>query len=208
MAEINVSIDTVELERKLEALQGVKNGAPRAIMRAMNRTLTGMGTDASRKASKSYVIKQKDVRANLDLKDKATMTDLSITMRSRGRPIRLAKFRTKPNKSPGRRGSPPAFAQVKRAGAGGRISGAFMANFQAGKGSHQGVFVRTGKFARVRRGANAGKVREKIRQLHGPGVVQMLDNQPVRDAIQAGATERFNKELDHQVKHLLREANK
>lgn len=208
MAEINVSIDTSELERKIQALDGVKNGAPRAIMRAMNRTLTGMGTDASRKASKSYIIKQKDVKANLDLRDKASMTDLSISMRSRGRPIRLMKFRTKPNKNPGRRGSPSAFAQVKRVGAGGRISGAFMANFQAGAGTHQGVFVRTGKFARVRRGANAGKVREKIRQLHGPGVVQMLDNQPMREAIQVGATERFNKELDHQVKHLLREAKK
>ena len=202
--EIEVSIDQTDLENRLERLREVKNGAPRALMRALNRTLTGMGTDAAKETSAQYVIKQKDVKANLN-KSRANMSNLSIVMRSKGRPIRLVKFKTKPNKRPGQRGGQPAFAQVKRDGGGGRIPGSFMANFQAGKDSHKGLFVRTGKFAKMKRGRHQGQRREQIRQLHGPGVVQMLRQEDVRSAIQTNATGRFNKQLDHEIKHLLRD---
>ena len=200
---VAIDIDHSQVERKVQALRDIKDGAPRAILRAMNRTLQGMGTDAGRESSQRYIIKQKNVRAHLNLKDRATLNDLSISMRSTGRPIRLAKFKTKPNKRPGQKGSPTAFAQVKRDTAGNRIRGAFMADFRAGKDGHTGIFVRTGKFAKVRRGPYKGTVRESIRQLHGPGVVQMLDNPKVRELIQNNALKRFDKELEHQVEHLL-----
>jgi len=78
-----------------------------------------------------------------------------------------------------------------------------MARFSAGTDSHGGIFQRTGVFAVMKRGRYAGKERERIEQLHGPSVVQMLDNEEIRDAIIEGATERFSKSLDQQVKHLL-----
>ena len=201
--EIEVSIDQTDLELRLQSLRDIKNGAPRALMHALNRTLTGMGTDAAKQASVQYIIKQKDVKANLN-KSRANMSNLSITMRSKGRPIRLVKFRVRANTRPGRKGGKPAFAKVKRDGSGGRIPGAFMANFQAGKDSHEGVFVRTGRFAKMKRGRHQGQVREQIRQLHGPGVVQMLSQEDVKNVIQSNATERFNKQFDHEVRRILK----
>lgn len=150
-----------------------------------------------------YIINQKEVHKRLDLK-KASLTNLSVSMGSKGRPFRLFKFKTRANKSPGKKGAPPAFAQVKRSSGGGRIPGAFMANFKAGAGNNKGVFVRTGTFRKKRRGIHAGKIRENIRQLHAPGTAQMLNNQQIRIFIQNHGIKRFNKALDHEVKHLLR----
>lgn len=166
---ISINIDHAEVERKVAVLKHIKGAAPRAIKEAMNRTLSGMRTDAAaqiaggRNGVRRYTkITQGDVKAQLNL-SRASVGDLSIEMGSKGRPIRLAKFKTKPNKCPGQRGAPTAFAQVKKSNSGARIRGAFMADFRAGKGVHTGIFVRTGKFAKVRSGANKGRIKEGIR---------------------------------------------
>ncbi len=191
--EIQIHIDASEVNKKLKRLRAVENGAPKAVMRAMNKTVTGMRTDAGKEVSARYTVKQADVKAKLDL-DKASQTDLSIAMRSKGRPMSLVKFSHKSNKNPGVKGSPTAFAKVKKGGSGG-FTGGFMATMKRTNGI-TGVFARTGKF--TRKGA------EGIKQLYGPGAVQMLSNKEVRDTIQKKAAERFNKELDHQIDFLLK----
>jgi len=72
--------------------------------------------------------------------------------------------------------------------------------------SVSGVFVRTGKFKTAGKGKYAGRKRETIKQLYGPGVVQMLENEETKTLIQEKFTERFNKELDHQIQYLLDKA--
>lgn len=197
--EIQIHLNSSEVNKKLQKLKEVENGAPKAVMRAMNRTVTGMRTDAGREVSARYTVKQADVKDKLDL-DKASITDLSIAMRSKGRPMRLVKFSHEPNKNPGVKGSPTVFAQVKKSGSGG-FTGGFMATMRSTNGI-TGIFMRTGKL--TRRGKNAGKGREGIKQLYGPGSVQMLDNKETREVIQKKAVERFNKELDHQIDYLLK----
>jgi len=200
---ISIDIASPDIEKRLQALSNVRNGAPRAMMRAINRTLEGMGTDAAEELTSRYIIKPGEVKRKLNLKDKATTSKLSVSMRSNGRPLRLVKFRTQPNQNPGRAGGQPVHAQVKHSRSGNFIrassnrSNAFMANFRAGTDSHGGAFVRTGKKT------EATSLRENIRQLHGPGVVQMLDHEEVREVIQTNAEKRFDTRLDHEINHLL-----
>jgi hypothetical protein len=197
---IQIHIDVSEVRKKLKALDGIKGGAQKAIMRSMNKAVTGMRTDAKKEVATRYTVKQKDVSDKLTLK-KASMTDLTIVMSSKGRPMRLAHFKTKANKKAGTPGAPTVYASVKKGGAGG-FTGGFMATMVSTNGI-TGVFRRTGRFKVVGKGAYKGQMREQIEQLHGPGVVQMLDEQQVRTAIQEKGAERFNKELDHQIEFLL-----
>ena len=214
MSELSINFDTSELRAKLETLKHVKNGAPKAVMRAMNRSLDGMKADASREVSARYInitptdvkgSKAKGTASMLALK-KASMSDMSAEMIGTGRPRALITFKTRRNKSPGRKGAASAFARVMEAESGGHIPSAFMATVKSDKNPsnlHSGVFVRTGKFARMAKGSSVGQVREQIRKLHGPGIMQMLDNEDVRKAIQDGAVKRFDKRIDHEIKHIL-----
>ena len=206
MRSMTIEIDRSELEKAATMLRNVRGGAPQAMKHALNRTVAGMSTDAGKEVASKYIVMQRDVKAKLKQR-KATASDLSIALWSKGRPIRLAKFKTRPNKNPGVRGAPTVFAQVMRTGSGGRIApssqrgGAFMMDYRAGDGSHSGVFVRDLRESKVR--AYGGRLRSPLRQLHAPGVVQMLDNEQVRTRIQSGATKRLGKELDHQINRLL-----
>ena len=199
MGDVSIQIDDSDVKRKLKKLKNVQNGAPKAMMRALNRTVTGMKTDAGKAVAGNYIVKQKDVKEKL-VTEKASMGDLSITLRSTGRPMRMVKFKTKANRRPGKKGGATVFAKVAKGGPGGH-TGAFMATMANGV---SGAFVRTGNFQTAGKGRYKGQEKEMIRQLHGPGVVQMLDNKITREAVQTKATERFYKELDHQVDYLLK----
>lgn len=199
---ISIDIDQTAMQQGLAILSHIKDGGPTAVMRAMNRTVTGMKTDAKREVAKRYTVKQKDVADKLEVY-KATKTNLGIALRSRGRPMRLIKFKTKANRRPGVKGSPTAFAQVKKGGAGG-FTGGFMATMSSTNGI-SGVFMRNpGDYQRVGRGPYKGQRKETIKQLYGPGSVQMLAEKNTSKAVKEGATKRFNKEFVRQVNLLLK----
>lgn len=199
MADIQIQIDSANVEKRLKQLKNVKDGAPKATMRAFNRTVTGMKTDAAREITSRYTIAQKHYKDRLSIK-KASMSDLSITMSAKDRSIRGTYFNFKPNKDPGVEGAPSVFVKYKKGD--GKYTGGFIATMVSTNGI-TGAFVRTGRFKRATKGAYKGMMREQIETVDGPGVVQMLSNENTRTAIQAKATERFNKELDHQIKYLL-----
>jgi hypothetical protein len=134
--------------------------------------------------------------------------------------MRLIKFNTKKNTKPGKAGGKAVVSRVSK-GEGGSLDGkgskskAFIAKM---KNNSIGIFNRTGKKASVLTIAKSFKHknvskywkrtfkksgREIIQQLHGPGVVQMLRSPEISENIQTKATERFNKELDHQIQYLL-----
>ena len=194
---IRINIDTKDIKKKIKHLEGIKNGGAKAVMRALNRTVNGMKTDAAKEVSSRYTAKQKDVKDKLQT-GKASMSNLSVALRSKGRPMASAKFRHTANKNPGKKkGKPVSLVAMKgqrlmKLHGDGKKSTAFMASMKSG---HRGIFQRI---------VNLGdKDREKIREVYSPGVVQMMDNKETREAIQNNAVNRFNKELDHQIKHLL-----
>ena len=221
--KISIRIDPDEVKAQVERLRSVRNGASKAIMRAMNRAAVGMVTDGAAEVSAIYTVSKSDVRG-LKSSDptkrkpstvrvvKASGSNLSAGIDSRGSGFSLARFKSRRNKSPGQRGASPAWAQVRQSGSGGYIrassnrSSAFMA--PTGKGRDSGIFVRTGQRTVMSKGRHKGSVREQIRLLRGPAIPEMLDNSGVRSAIQTEAVRRFHKELDHQVEHLLEKSNK
>ena len=190
---ISIDIDSRDLQRKIMFLQVVKNGAPRAISQAMNRTATGMKTDAMKEISGVYAVKgsQAKVRSLIAVQ-KASETHLTAGIRSRGRPLRSFYYKHRANTNPGRRGGKSAFLQVKRAGGGGRLDGAngnskaFMATMPNGM---RGIFRRNAK--------------GKLLQVWSPGVVQMLANEGVRGPVERNALKRFNTNLDQRIRHLV-----
>lgn len=96
--EIQIYIDKADIERKLDKLKNIQDGVPRATMRAMNRTVKGMKTDAWGQVKKNYTIsKKKDFYDRLTV-EQASMDDLSIALRSTGRPLSLIKFKNRANR--------------------------------------------------------------------------------------------------------------
>lgn len=223
-----ISIDHSDIERMLEPLKDMKTQMPKVLMRSINRSLRGMGTDASREIAggkggrRRYTkITQKEVKSELNLNDKATLSNLSASMTSRGRPIAAIRFKHRKNTRPGIKGGRSAFVQVKQSSSGGSLDGnssdskAFIATMKNGR---VGIYRRTGEYSnsetrkhasqinnisRYSRRDSTKKGRELIERVHSPGVSQMLGNPEVRKQIQNGASSRFIKSLEHEVSHIL-----
>jgi hypothetical protein len=186
--KFKIKLDGRELKKELKKSSKLTEGVAKATTRSLNRTGKGIRTDAKRQITSTYHIKGKDVQDELKLQD-ASFSDQSVTLKPKIKARRLIKFRTKPNKKPGIKGSHTAFANVKKGSTGGRISGAFMATTKNGT---QGIFVRE----------TSNNL--PIKQLHGPSVATMFNNKNTREFIRENAVERFNKAFDHEMSRLLK----
>ena len=217
---IDIEIDSAEMKKVLRKVKKIPKGTETALKRALNRTVTGMKTDALKEITANYTVKRKDATDRIKV-DKATNARLGIQLSSKGRPIRSIKFKHKPNSSPGKLGGTAAFLQVKKRSSGNimdgvksdkdNISKAFIAKMPNGT---TGMFQRTGKAPSKIKLFGKGKSkylnrsatkagRENIEQVHSPGSVQMLDHKISRGNITRKAVERFHKNLDSAVQYLL-----
>lgn len=204
MDGIEIQFDMEEIENKLKDMLYVPSQAKLALKRALNKTIIGMRTDALNEIAKEYIIKKKDVRPKISI-TKANKSTMSAVLASTGKPIRLIRFKVKKNRYAGNaKKGVAAFAKVKRTSAGGYISNtlssgkkakAFITTFKSGEDLHKGVFVRVG----------SGR---KIKQLYGPGVVQMLKDHHISNTIQQKAVDRFNNNLDHEIQYILSKGDK
>ena len=199
MDQINIEMDSREIEKVLRKVRKIPNGVKTALKRALNKTVTGMKTDALKEVTQNYVVKRKDVADKLKV-DRATSAHLGIQLSSRGRPVRSIKFKHKVNRRPGRAGATAAFLQVKKGGSGGLLSGSANRNISKGfvasmPNGTRGIFQRTGKISSRRK--------EPIKQTYSVGVSEMLSSTTTAEAINNKAIERFNKNLNHSVNYLL-----
>lgn len=185
-----ITISADQIERAEILLKRVPNGAPKAVVAALNRASQGARTDAIKKARERYHIKAKDVRNTMQI-TKATYNDMTTTIRASGSPIALSRFKISPTK-PVKRRKKPVVARVVR-GAGGPIVKVFVARVKSG---HVGVFKR------------AGKSRLPIKQLYGPSVPQMLGHESVTKYLEEKALERLEERFEHEISRLLRGVGK
>lgn len=176
---IDLDVSAAKIAEANILLSHVKNGAPIAINAALNRTIDGVRTDATRAVTATYDIKSKDVRDAMKIK-KSTVSTLEAGVSATGGPIPLMKFKVKP-------GNPetgmPLRASTKRS-SGKDIPSAFVTTMRNG---HTGVFRRV------------GDSRYPIKELYGPSVAQMLGEQNVQQGITDKASERFVERLDHEI---------
>jgi len=181
----------------LEKMERVLNSfGPRgkvAVVRALNRALVGVKTDASRQVRQEYPgAKAATVKKSFTVA-RANKATLIAMARSKGARQPLILFGARPNRPKSKR--PPIGASVRVSTTRKTIPGAFAARMPSG---HLGLFKRTGEF-------NSGGV-EKIRELFTFAVPEALawieENQ---GAISDGARRRFVKNLDHEMDRVFQE---
>ena len=171
------------VEKALRELAHIKDGAPRAMSAALNKTATGAKTEIKRIVAAEYFISQKDAGSTLSIQ-KASPGDLEAKIISAGPVIPLIKFRVS-------RKAPPTpkrgvKAKVKRQGGGGIAAEGGRKGFLATMSSgHTGVFVRT------------NKKRLPVKQLMGPAIPSMIDKH--LPEINAKVQVRMEKNLEHEI---------
>lgn len=180
-----IELTAEQIDRAERLLERIPGAAPKAMARAINRATESARTEAARKVRALYYITQKDVTSTIKIY-KASPSDLSAMVLSRGNLIALTKFRVTPKKpQPKRRRE--IIVRVKRGG-GGVVKKAFVARMKSG---HIGVFKR------------AGERRYPIDQMYGPSIPEMLGNSSVTGWVEEKARERLDQRLDHEINRLL-----
>ena len=175
---MNVTIDARGLEEAQRLLANVPKGMPKALGRSINRGLTAMRTAISKETRSKYVVKAADIKNTLDVK-KASYQHLSGKIVSTGRPLDLTKFRYRIKKRGG------IYTQVKKGG-GGTLPHSFFVTT-----SNAGLYHRV------------SRERLPIQREFGPSIPQMIGNEAVSAKIQERGRTVYERELEHQISHLL-----
>ncbi|HEV8642168.1 MAG TPA: phage tail protein [Methylomirabilota bacterium] len=194
--DVRVTVDTRDLERAFDAL-GAE--APRAVARAMNRTIATVKTAAVRASAAVLTLPQKDVRPAF-FESRATSTRLEADLRASGKRIPLIAFGARgPEPSRGR-GRGVTYRLPGGRGRGTVPSG-FIATMRSG---HRGVFKRTSNlYPPARRGPKPNRAWLPIRELFGPSIPRVLLEGREGDALRTLAAEALVTNLEHEVAFLV-----
>lgn len=206
-AGIKVGINERNLSSAIQHLTGIKNGLPLAIMRAINRTLSGVKTDAQKAVKEHVTLPMKHIRPAFYVR-KASKNNMAgyVAAAMNYKPA-LIDYRVRP-KTPYRKAR---WLSVGRSGgsvweAGGRrpkkgVSGQIFS--QGRRQVFPGSFVQEMASGHVGIFRRTSKDRLPIRELFGPSVPDVLRQPDVLSAVEAKAQERLNARLDHEVQYLL-----
>ena len=211
---INISVDRSDLREVIRALDGIRNGAPRALKGAVNRTLQGVKTSMARETSKVLALPQRRIKKDIHIAKRASTSDFSGRVTSKGQPVSLHSFGAREKK----RG-----VSVKVLKSEGRktIEGAFifMAKYTEKKTGKKKINLMVGW--REKTAENAGQIGSKKRKpwmeyaalppryrypveaLHGPRIQDITSRPEVIGAVEEAGRERLKKELASQVDRLL-----
>jgi len=190
MSVLQVSISDKDSERAEMFLKSFGNQAKGAVRKSLNRAITGVKMDAAREAGKAYNVKPADVKKTFS-NSKASGNRLKATATFSGKRTPLYRFGAKPARPTKRRPKVGVSVQVKASRK--VVRGAFVAKMKSG---HVSLFKRSGAH------------RLPLRELEGPAVPQMLNNQGVREKLQGSAADRFSKNLDHEMNYLIQKGGK
>lgn len=163
----------------LDALDGLKTGAPRAIVRALNRAIGSANTVEVKAIAENTGLKAKDVRSRIRV-EKASFNRPVASLSASLKRIPRIEFNARgprPSRGKGR--------GVSFAGEGGgriTVADAFIATMASG---HEGVFRR------------AGKSRLPIQELMGPSIGHVFIK--YRPEAIARAEEIFLSNFDHEM---------
>ncbi|GEB35304.1 hypothetical protein BPA01_48840 [Brevibacillus parabrevis] len=167
---------------------------------ALNRTIHGVGTEATRKTKERFFVKTADVKGTLRTRN-AAPENLEATMTSTSKNLPLMRFKTNPGKVPKRRPAATKSA-VRRVGLA-PVRGAFIAQMRSG---HVGVFkrMRSWRHKKVTRNGKTYWSGLPIRELYGPSVPGMVGSRKVVEHVEQEAKRRMETRLDHEMNRLLR----
>ena len=189
MTLISLRVTTPDISRLQREVGRVPQGLRRALSMALNRTITGSRTDATRIITGDMFVRARDVRQTMRV-GKASRARLSAYLRLRGKgSLPLIDFNVRPRAPGVRRPKVGVAARVLRTSQAARIPGAFIARMRSG---HVGVFERT------------TDSRLPIRELFGPSFIRHLGKDDKAAELQRRADVRLSKEIHGAVRKLTR----
>jgi hypothetical protein len=180
---VALTIHSGQLQKLQRVLGHIKNGVPRAVVPAINRSLSSGRTVVKREIRKEYLIKAKDIPTTIR---RATYGSLSGQIRIEQGMLPLSNFKVVPRGIQRRKNKRPLFAQVKKGG-GGVIKSAF---FIPGGGPYSRI----------------GPSRHPIYLLKTISAAIMATQPSVGPAANKAMGDTFAKRIDHEMKRVLASA--
>ena len=180
MIEVNIVFDKKQMEMAQAMLSGIKNGMPKAVSRAINRTATTTNVQASKLIKKEYTIKN----GTKGKVTRASTSRLAGNINFKGRPRLLRNFSmgitkkgitARVKKSSGRRLIPRTFIRPLK------------------NSNVPGVLQR-----------KKGAARYPVKVLHGPSLPQMAGNVNVQPEVEKFIQQKMDERLNHEVDALLK----
>ncbi len=184
MSVVELKDENGALDRANRVLAGIPGGSISAAHAALERAGQRARTEASRAVSQKYIVKVGDFNKNVTYKatEKSSGNSVtSVSLNFSGRVIRLIEFETKVGQN-GR-----VTTHVKRDSAPKQLDHAFA----------RPVFGQAGVFERTT------TKRFPVRQLYGPAIPQMLDNEQVKEMMEKVAVETFQQRMEHEMLRVL-----
>ncbi len=212
---ITLKLDDSDLQRAAKELARFgSRSLPQVAARAINKTLTGVRTDAVREIQKEITPKATIIRRHMSI-FRANKNHLSGEVKSEGRPLGLIHYKARQTakgvtvhvkKKKGRKLLRAAYIKRSMARTGGR-SGAWV---EGGKSVFRRDFwgedyfgPQKSKRKNIPYARLPKKYRLPISRLAGPRVPDIMGNRPVMAALDKKALVRFKKNFDHELEYKL-----
>lgn len=205
----NLTLDRSDVKSLNRALDGIKDGAPKALRGAVNKTLKGVVTDWSREVGSIINLPQKRIKKDIRIAKKASLHDVSGRVTTSGKPVNLIEFQATQLKK-------GVKVRVLKGGARELIEGAFMATvsdpdggvhklvFWRKKTSDNASYIGTKKRKPWREyGALPREYRLPIQAKWGPRIQDYAGRDDVLQNVEGKGRDRLKKELASQTDRLL-----
>lgn len=199
------------LERAERLLAGIPGGVEKAVRSAMARSASHLKTQSSRISRERYDIKAANIRDAENAKiSYSYQNGVQAHIIFAGQRIPLYRFNGAspgtPTRDTSERGpvmagsdhwrfwapSIPAHGHVLKSTSPALFRHAFVARMKSG---HTGIYERTGGMT--------SNDKDKIEELFGPSVPQMLGQREVAEKLAAETMEKFEERLDHEINAIL-----
>ena len=212
MSRVTIEDAGATLERAQKLLSGVPGGLEKATKAAAQRAVQNLRTNAAKAAQERYDISATNLRTEQNVKVYWAYTGgVTASITFCGRRIPLFRFNQHFPNAPTQNkqysvraivNSPdfwkttyPGMAAkghvLKSTGAT-TFDDAFVATMPNG---HTGIFERTG--------AATSNGKDKLRELMGPALPQILGNEEVAQKLSQQTMDKFNERLDHEINRIL-----
>ncbi len=191
-----VSLDQQQLSAVNDVLGYIKNGVPRATMRAANVGAARAKAESGRKLKALLTAPARRITDSLKVSKRATLSDPTSVFTGEGKPIELVYFSHNGTLTKSDGGG--IIADIFKMGGNPlRLKHGFMARMKSG---HIGIFTR--------KSPKTGKVspRLPIYESYGPNAAEALEKTPeaLRQVMEF-AMDKYMFELDRQVIHLFKQ---
>ncbi len=199
-----IDIRVTETETKEQLVANVEkrlgkfwHKTPNVIRNALNRTAQNIQSNIKKEVRQRYVIKASHIQEAIGKPKKATFQDLTITVKTRGGPIPLDRFKIKPGTASEQQRRRKLFNVTIKKGETKEMERAFVTDFVKRKKDGSSAVM---AFRRT------GKTRLPVERLFGPTIPSMINNEEVRENIMEEATNTFQKRLDHEIDRILKKS--